>query len=309
MVQRISSYLTWRHEEGRLTTMGNDSATGGTAPLRLRFAARTDRGLVRRGNQDSAYGGSRLLAVADGMGGMAAGDLASAIVIAAIAPLDEEPFPGEPFLGEAAAGEAVAGAAFAGAALAGAALEELRCAVDRANVRLREAVEAEPARRGMGTTLTGLLLTGTELAMVHIGDSRAYLLRDGELAQITRDDTFVQLLVDDGHITAEEADTHPQRFLVTKALQGGDAPAEYTVQPTRPGDRYLLCSDGLSGVVGFDVLRATLAECVDLDECVDQLVRLALDGGGPDNVTAVVADILADGEAQQSSVILGAAAG
>jgi protein phosphatase len=240
---------------------------------------------------------------------MAAGDLASAIVIAAIAPLDEEPFPGEPFLGDAAAGEATAGAAFAGAALAGAALGELRCAVDRANQRLRDAVAAEPARRGMGTTLTGMLLTGTELATVHIGDSRAYLLRDGELSQVTRDDTFVQLLVDDGHITAEEADTHPQRFLVTKALQGSDTPAEYTAYPARPGDRYLLCSDGLSGVVGFEVLRATLAECPDLDQCVDRLVELALDGGGPDNITAVVADILEQVEAQQAPVILGAAAG
>lgn len=289
--------------------MGNDSATGAAGPPRLRFAARTDRGLVRRGNQDSAYVGSRLLAVADGMGGMAAGDLASAIVIAAIAPLDEEPFPGEPFLGEAADGEAVAGAAFSGAVLAGVAVEQLRNAVDLASLRLREAVEAEPSRRGMGTTLTGLLLTGTDLVLVHIGDSRAYLLRDGELSQITRDDTFVQMLVDDGHITPEEADTHPQRFLVTKALQGADMPAEYTIHPACPGDRYLLCSDGLSGVVAFETLRMTLRDFADLDQCADRLIELALDGGGPDNITAVISDVVRHPVVAQKPVILGAAAG
>ncbi|MBN1171450.1 MAG: serine/threonine-protein phosphatase [Micromonosporaceae bacterium] len=279
------------------------------APPQLRFAARTDQGLVRRGNQDSAYVGSRLLAVADGMGGMAAGDLASAIAIAAIAPLDEEPFPGEPFLGEAADGETTAGAAFSGPVLAGAAIEELRGALDRANLHIRDAVEAEPSRRGMGTTLTALLLTGGELILVHIGDSRAYVLRDGELSQITRDDTFVQMLVDDGHITPEEADTHPQRFLVTKVLQGADMAAEYTVYPACPGDRYLLCSDGLSGVVDFETIGATLREVDDLDSCVNRLVDLALEGGGPDNITAVVADVIGYPIAKQSAVILGAAAG
>ncbi|MBT8225589.1 MAG: serine/threonine-protein phosphatase [Dactylosporangium sp.] len=278
-------------------------------PPRLRFAARTDKGLVRRGNQDSAYVGSRLLAVADGMGGMAAGDLASAIVIAALAPLDEEPFPGEPFLGEAADGESVAGAAFPGAVLSGAAIEAIRSAVERANLRLRDAVDAEPARRGMGTTLTALLLTGSDLIMVHIGDSRAYLLRNGDLVQITRDDTFVQMLVDDGHITLAEADTHPQRFLVTKALQGSETAAEYAVYPALPGDRYLLCSDGLSGVVDFETLRATLRDVPDLDQCADRLVELALAGGGPDNITAVVTDIVGYPVARQTPVILGAAAG
>lgn len=296
-------------EEGGLTTMENDSSTRIGGPLRLRFAARTDRGLVRRGNQDSAYVGSRLVAVADGMGGMAAGDLASAIVIAAIAPLDEEPFPGEPFLGEAADGEEIAGAAFPGSVLAGAAVDQLRGAVDKASVRLRDAVAAEPARRGMGTTLTALLLTGADLVMVHIGDSRAYLMRAGELTQVTRDDTFVQLLVDDGHITAEEADTHPQRFLVTKALQGGDTPAEYTVHAAHPGDRYLLCSDGLSGVVNFETLKSTLRDIADLDQCADRLVELALDGGGPDNITAVIAEVVGHPVERQVPVILGAAAG
>lgn len=263
--------------------MSNDSA-GGAGPVRIRFAARTDRGLVRRGNQDSAYAGSRLLAVADGMGGMAAGDLASAIVIAAMAPLDQQPCP------------------------VGGAVDALREMIDRANEGLREAVAADPSRRGMGTTLTGLLLAGDEIAMVHIGDSRAYLLRDGELSQLTRDDTFVQLLVEDGHITAAEAETHPQRFLVTKALQGSDVMADYTVSQACPGDRYLLCSDGLSGVVDFAMLRATLDDVADLDECAERLVELALDGGAPDNVTAVLADITLDEVDPQTPTILGAAA-
>ena len=288
--------------------MGNDSATSMVGPPRLRFAARTDKGLVRRGNQDSAYVGPRLLAVADGMGGMAAGDLASAIVIGAIAPLDEGLFAGEPFLGDAANGDETAGAAFSGQILAGVAIEAFQEAVNRASLRLREAIEAEPSRQGMGTTLTGLLLTGTELILAHIGDSRAYLLRDGELTQITRDDTFVQMLVDDGHITAEEAETHPQRFLVTKALQGSDMPADYTIHQACPGDRYLLCSDGLSGVVDFATLQVTLSGIADLDQCASTLIELALAGGGPDNITAVVSDVVGHPIEQQLSVILGAAA-
>ncbi len=276
--------------------------------------------------------GPQLLAVADGMGGMAAGDLASAIVIAALAPLDEAVFGPEPaddvafnaFDGPtdgyttvplrqeqetAPVGDAVyEGTAGLAAAAPGGAIAALREAVERANERLREAVAADPARRGMGTTLTALVVTGDDLAMVHIGDSRAYLLRDGELYQVTRDDTFVQLLVDDGHITAEEAETHPQRFLVTKALQGSGTPAEYSLRSARHGDRYLLCSDGLSGVVSFEAIHATLRDYPDVDRCVDRLVELALDGGAPDNVTVVVSDLLFGESGTDGSAILGAAA-
>jgi len=254
--------------------------------LRLCVAARSDRGLVRRGNQDSVYAGMRLAAVADGMGGAAAGDVASSIVITALAPLgDQDPGPGV--------------------------LDALRQAVELADQRLRAAVAVDPALDGMGSTLTGLLLSGTRLTVVHIGDSRAYLLRDGEFRQLTRDDTFVQMLVDDGHITAEAAQTHPQRFLVTKVLQGNSVPAEYTVREARPGDRFLVCSDGLSGVVEFDALWQTLKEYPDREACVDQLLDQALAGGAPDNVTAIVADIAdvaPDTEDIPAPIIGGAAA-
>src|SRR6476646_1226560 len=154
--------------------------------LTLRYAARSDRGLIRSGNQDSVYAGPRLLAVADGMGGMAAGDVASNIVIANLAHLDEDAVGDSP-------------------------VDDLRRAVQAANQQIRDTVEANPAMEGMGTTLTGLLFGGSKFGMVHIGDSRAYLLRDGEFGQITRDDTYVQLLVDEGRITPEEANTHPQK--------------------------------------------------------------------------------------------------
>src|SRR5215467_8863274 len=137
--------------------------------LTLRYAARSDRGLIRSGNQDSVYAGPRLLAVADGMGGMAAGDVASNIVIAAMAPLDED-VPGNAM-------------------------------VDSANQQIRDAVDANPALEGMGTTLTAMLFSGSKVGMVHIGDSRAYMLRDGEFAQITKDDTYVQMLVDEGRVS------------------------------------------------------------------------------------------------------------
>ena len=156
--------------------------------LTLRYAARSDRGLVRDGNQDSVYAGPRLLAVADGMGGMAAGDIASTIVIAGLAPLDED-VPGD------------------------APIDALRASVAAANEQLRRAVADNPELDGMGTTLTALLFSGSRAAMVHIGDSRAYLLRDGEFTQITRDDTYVQKLVDEGRISPEEAGSHPQRSL------------------------------------------------------------------------------------------------
>lgn len=144
--------------------------------LTLRYAARSDRGLIRDGNQDSVYAGPRLLAVADGMGGMAAGDVASNIVIGAMAPLDED----------------VPGSAL---------VDALRNAVETANQQLRDTVDANPQMEGMGTTLTAALFSGTKFGMVHIGDSRAYLLRDGEFSQITKDDTYVQMLVDEGRIS------------------------------------------------------------------------------------------------------------
>jgi serine/threonine protein phosphatase PrpC len=251
--------------------------------LTMRYAARSDRGLIRDGNQDSVYAGPRLLAVADGMGGMAAGDIASNIVIGAIAPLDED-VPGD------------------------ALVDALRSAVDSANQQLRETVEANPHLEGMGTTLTAVLFSGSKIGMVHIGDSRAYLLRNGEFSQITKDDTYVQMLVDEGRISEEEASSHPQRSLLTRALDGRDIDPDYSVRQVLPGDRYLICSDGLSGVVSFDTIAQTLREYADPPECVERLVQLALRGGGPDNITVIIADATDQDIVEAAPIVGGAAA-
>ncbi|KKK06281.1 PP2C family serine/threonine-protein phosphatase [Micromonospora sp. HK10] len=251
--------------------------------LTLRYAAHSDRGLIRDGNQDSVYAGPRLLAVADGMGGMAAGDVASNIVIGAMAPLDED-VPGD------------------------ALVDALRSAVGTANQQLRDTVDANPQLEGMGTTLTATLFSGSKLGMVHIGDSRAYLLRNGEFAQITKDDTYVQMLVDEGRISAEEASSHPQRSLLTRALDGRDIDPEYSVRQVLPGDRYLICSDGLSGVVSADTIAETMREYPDPQQCVERLVQLALRGGGPDNITVIVADATDQDIVEASPIVGGAAA-
>ncbi|MGW0501772.1 PP2C family protein-serine/threonine phosphatase [Micromonospora sp. NPDC003241] len=250
--------------------------------LTLRYAAHSDRGLIRDGNQDSVYAGPRLLAVADGMGGMAAGDVASNIVIGAMAPLDED-VPGD------------------------ALVDALRSAVSTANQQLRDTVEANPQLEGMGTTLTATLFSGSKLGMVHIGDSRAYLLRDGEFAQVTKDDTYVQMLVDEGRISPEEASSHPQRSLLTRALDGRDIDPEYSVRQVLTGDRYLICSDGLSGVVSAETIAETMREYTDPQQCVERLVQLALRGGGPDNITVIIADAT-DRDIVEAAPIVGGAA-
>jgi protein phosphatase len=251
--------------------------------LTMRYAARSDRGLIRHGNQDSVYAGPRLLAVADGMGGMAAGDVASNIVIGALAHLDDDVPSNAP-------------------------VDALRAAVEAANQQIREAVEENPGLEGMGTTLTGMLFGGNRFGMVHIGDSRAYLLRDGDFGQITRDDTYVQLLVDEGRITPEEANTHPQKSLLMRALDGRDADPEYSVRQAVPGDRYLICSDGLSGVVSDETIAASMKEYSDPNQCAERLVQLALRGGGPDNITVIIADVTDEDILEETPVVGGAAA-
>jgi protein phosphatase len=251
--------------------------------LTLRYAAQSDRGLIRDGNQDSVYAGPRLLAVADGMGGMAAGDVASNIVIAAMAPLDED-VPGD------------------------ALVDALRHAVGTANQQLRDTVDANPSLEGMGTTLTAVLFSGSKIGMVHIGDSRAYLVRQGEFAQITKDDTYVQMLVDEGRISPEEASSHPQRSLLTRALDGRDIDPEYSVRQVLKGDRYLICSDGLSGVVSAETIGESMRDIADPQTCVERLVQLALRGGGPDNITVVIADATDADIMEQAPIVGGAAA-
>ncbi len=252
--------------------------------LALRFAARSHTGLLRSGNEDSAYAGPRLLAVADGMGGHAAGEVASAVTIAALAPLDDD-VPGPDLL------------------------DALRSSALSANEHLHDMVAGDPALEGMGTTLVALLFAGARLGLLHVGDSRCYLLRDGELTQITRDHTLVQTLVDEGRITEEEATTHPQRSLITRALDGrGEIELDLSVREARAGDRYLLCTDGLTGPVGrLETLQETLGE-PDPQAAADRLIDLALRGGGPDNITLIVADVVQDREATGDVVVAGAAA-
>jgi protein phosphatase len=235
--------------------------------LVLRYIARSDRGLVRSNNEDSVYAGARLLALADGMGGHAAGEVASQLVIEALQPLDDDE-PGGDLLGK------------------------LESAIASGNAAIADQVERSPELDGMGTTLTAILFAGNRLALCHIGDSRGYLLRDGELNQITRDDTFVQTLVEEGRITAEQAHTHPQRSLIMRALTGAEVEPTLTIREARAGDRYLLCSDGLSDVVSEETIADTLSSVADHGDCADRLIELALRGGGPDNVTVVVADVV-----------------
>ena len=249
--------------------------------LALRYAARSDRGLVRANNEDSVYAGARLLALADGMGGHAAGEVASQLVIAALAHLDDD----EP---------------------GGDLLNKLEIAVHEGNSAIAEHVDLDPELDGMGTTLTAILFAGDRLGLVHIGDSRGYLLRDGELTQITKDDTFVQTLVDEGRITAEEAHSHPQRSLIMRALTGHEVEPTLIMREAREGDRYLLCSDGLSDPVSQETILEAL-KVPGVAESADRLIELALRGGGPDNVTVVVADVVDHDYAGQTQPILAGA--
>jgi protein phosphatase len=206
--------------------------------------------------------------VADGVGGHAAGEVASATIIEALAPLGDSE-PGYDLVGR------------------------LLGAVVEGNAAIARRVAEDAGLQGMSTTLTAVLFGDGRFCLLNIGDSRTYLLRDGELEQLTRDDSYVQLLVDQGHITQEAAGSHPQRNLVLQALTGEEVmePA-MTVHEGRAGDRFLLCSDGLSDVVPHavlgDVLRAGAPQ-----ECVDRLIELAIDAGTRDNVTAIVADLVA----------------
>jgi protein phosphatase len=239
--------------------------------LALSSTARTHTGLVREANEDALLAGGRLLAVADGVGGAVAGEVASRTIVEALAPLDAHD-PGLDLVGV------------------------LHEAIADANAALAARIAAEPALAGMGTTLTAVLFAGTRLGVVNVGDSRTYRARAGAVEQLTRDDSFVQLLVDEGHITAEEAEHHPQRSIVLQALTGREMvePA-ISVHDARAEDRFLLCSDGLSDLVAGEIIAATL-RIRDRDRCADRLVQLALDAGGRDNITVIVADVVEVGQ-------------
>lgn len=238
--------------------------------IALRYAAYSDVGCLREGNEDSGYAGQHLLAVADGMGGYAGGEVASSIAIASIRQLDSDDDP---------RGEEMA--------------EILQRAVEQANESLAIRIRQEPQLENMGTTLTAMLWSGSQVALIHIGDSRAYLLRGSRFEQITHDHTLVQTLVDEGKITEEEVATHPQRSLILRALDGKTpVDPDISINRAKVGDRYLLCSDGLSGVVSKKTIHETLAKETDPRTAAKKLIELANRGGGPDNITAVVADVI-----------------
>ena len=204
--------------------------------LSLRYAARSDVGLVRTGNEDSGYAGPRLLVVADGMGGHAAGEVASSIVVSSIASLDDDDLGGD-------------------------LLDALAESVAHADDLLRTTIDADTELEGMGTTLTALLWSGSRVGLAHVGDSRAYLLRGGDLLRLTHDHTYVQTLVDSGQISAEEAESHPRRSLLMRALDGRNpAQPDLSVREVRAGDRFMVCSDGLSGVVSESTLAEALSD-------------------------------------------------
>ena len=237
--------------------------------LGFSYAARSDVGMVRSENQDSGYAGPRLLAMADGMGGHAGGDIASSTVIGALVDLDAE------------------------ALHSNDAGRQLQRRIASANDQLAEMVRADPSLHGMGTTLIAVLRANNKLVIAHIGDSRAFLARDGKLVQITKDHSYVQSLVDEGRLTEDEAMGHPQRSLVTRVLTGQpDDDPDMMVREAVVGDRLVVASDGLTDYVAAD----TIAEVVTAGEApgrtADRLVELALKAGAPDNVTVVIGDVV-----------------
>ncbi|MEV7975852.1 MerR family transcriptional regulator [Streptomyces sp. NPDC086519] len=243
--------------------LSGESRRDTTKMLELRYAAHSDRGRVRPSNQDTAYAGHRLLAVADGCG--PAGASASAAAVAALRPLEDA---------ELSAGNV---------------LNLLEDAVRSAGEAVRRVAQGSTE---VGTTLTALLWTGSRLALVHIGDSRAYLLRDGELFRITHDHSVVQTLIDEGRLTPEEAESHPQRMLLAKALPGDSADTpDLKLHEVRAGDRYLVCSDGLTRAVRDERITELLGRGEPAD-AVRALTEAADAAGGADNASAAVADVV-----------------
>ncbi|MBA2551701.1 MAG: serine/threonine-protein phosphatase [Nocardioidaceae bacterium] len=253
--------------------------------ITLRYAALSDVGRVRKNNEDSGYASARLLLLADGMGGMEAGEVASSVTVQTIRKIDEPP--------------------------AADLLEILAGAVQRANDRLAEIIEVDASVDGMGTTITGMLSDGERIALVHVGDSRAYRVREGRLKQLTRDHTFVQSLIDEGRLTRDEAKVHPHRSVLIRALDGRqELEPDLSVLDLVAGDRVLLCSDGVTDFLP-DVEIEQLLTDGTVDSAAVDIVRASLARGSNDNVTVVVADVVEVGEepvAAEDPMIFGAAA-
>ena len=228
----------------------------------VEYAGRTDVGRQRNANEDSLVVDPPLFAVADGMGGAKAGEVASAVAVEAVEGATESGEPAE---------------------------AQLASIVRQANRRIYELAVADESRRGMGTTLTLAKVHGDEVSLAHVGDSRAYRLRDGELEQLTRDHSLVAELERSGQITPEAAEHHPQRSIITRAL-GPEPDVEvdtYTLSG-RDGDAFLICSDGLTSMIADDEVGSILRSAGSLDEAADELVRAANQSGGKDNITVIL---------------------
>lgn len=256
--------------------------------IALRYAARSDLGLGPKSrNEDSGYAGPNLLVLADGMGGHAAGDVASSMIVGELAPLDEE---------DVTADQAIP------------LLEE---ALHSANAKLTKAMRENSDLAGMGSTTIVMLRTGNKLAMAHIGDSRAFMLRGDTFSQITKDHSFVQQLIDEGRISKDEAGHHPQRSVVTRVMTGQpDDEPDTSLREAKIGDRFLMCSDGLSDFVGADVIEEILREARTPEEAADRCIEVALKASTRDNVTVIVAEVVdADGDDLPTTVpqVVGAA--
>lgn len=265
-------------------TDANPSPEGATpAPFRLRYSAVSDVGRHRKENQDSGYASEHLLVIADGVGGAAYGDVASATAVHLLRRLDKEPD--------------------------GEMLPALAGAVHRIHDKLAEMVEQDEELDGTSTTVTAALFDGNRLGFVHVGDSRAYLRRDGHVRQLTKDHTFVQTLVDDGRITEADSRVHPHRNIILRAVDGvQDTEPDLFHLDVRAGDRVLLCSDGCSGVLDDHDLEPLLgAETVDAAAVA--LVRASLDAGTTDNVTVVVAEVVPAGAEDEPDTSAQAAVG
>jgi protein phosphatase len=247
-------------------------------------AHRTDTGRQRQANEDSFFAGSQLFAVADGMGGAQAGEVASRIAAEAF----------EPTVRGSESGEAY-----------------LRSIAEEANRRIHGIAQRDSTRSGMGTTLTAALVEDDEVSIAHVGDSRAYVYRDGNLRLLTSDHSLVEELRRQGRLTDEQAEDHPQRSIITRALGPEEAVEVDTMTfSARPGDVFLLCSDGLTTMIKDDRIAEILATTADLDATVDQLVREANEAGGRDNITAVAFRLAEaeDAEAVEGATLVGPSA-
>lgn len=254
----------------------------------LMSAAGSDVGRRRAMNQDSAATSSRLLVVADGMGGHAHGEVASSVAVGAVMELERR------LAADLSDVDLTA---------------ELGTALDEAAARLTTLAQDDPELRGTGTTVVAFLADGARIGIAHIGDSRAYMLRDDALVRLTRDHTLVQSLVDEGRITEQEAAIHPRRSWLMRTLQDGSAAEpDLFVHTGMVGDRYLICSDGLTAVLDDEMVREVLRTETDREAAVKRFLRLANAGGGPDNITCIVADLVDAPAVDGGAVVIGAAA-